>query len=145
MSDVSYPPYLEGMTVPMETLAARLVSAEDTILRVPEAVIASPALSHMAWGCVFERAPEGIVPLVERFDGGAIVQILFLGNEWGASEHLVGLASQDRIVAAVSTSDQGEADALYAGLAERVGLLSERCEGRGISIPAVYQYCARCT
>ena len=137
------------MSTPWDDLTARLTTAADSILRSPEAAPAPPVMCALAGDLVADRAHPALAdtlhPLIERFDGGALLQVLFLTNSEGAQVHLVALAGPTGILAAVATPDQGEADSLYAGLASALGLLSATCESYHAPIPAVYQYCADCT
>ena len=123
----------------MQVLAERLSSLQDSILIQPEGIPAPQEFVVLA-----EAALQGsneFHPLVEPFDNGALVEILFIGNE---DTHLVALAGAEGIVAAITTTDQGEADALYAGLAQELGILGEACEVCGVAIPSVYQVCIDC-
>lgn len=133
------------MSTPWDDLTASLTTAANSILRSPEAAPAPPVVRALAGDLVAERAHPALAdtlhPLIERFDGGALLQVLFLT---GTEVHLVALAGPTGILADITTPDQGEADSLYAGLATALGPLSATCENCHALIPAVYQYCADC-
>lgn len=128
-----------GKATPLDDMADRLRAGKDSILQVREV---EPADAQDV--ALVQSALDGNAdghPLVEKFDGGAIVIVNFVD---GDDRHVIALANNDGVVAAVRSSDQGEADALYAGMAEQVNVLGESCEGCGKAIPSVYQYCADC-
>lgn len=122
-------------------LADRLWSLRDSVLRVPQA--------HRAWPFQCAAALRASVDsefehecgaLVERFDGGALVLL-----RWPAPEELVvAVVSGLGVVAAVSSADWSEAESLYAGLAEQLGVLGGQC-ACGAAIASVYEVCTECT
>lgn len=122
-------------------LADRLLSAQDSILLTPEAEPANEELRQLAVSAALGECDPGLRPLVEPFDGGALVEILFLD---GLDTHLVAITGPNGATAAVVTGDQGEADSLYAGLAEQLGILNGKCENCSAAIASVYEYCADC-
>ena len=122
-------------------LAGRLLSAHDSILLAPEAEPATEELQKLAIAAAHGECDPDLRPLVEPFDGGALVEILFIR---GLDAHLVAIVGPNKSTAAVVTGDQGEADSLYAGLAEGIGILNGRCENCGADIASVYEYCIKC-
>lgn len=122
-------------------LPGRLLRAEDGILRDSDVVPATESETAYVDALIAE-GPTSTRGLVERFEGGSIACANFIGD---GDRHVVAIATPDDTVTAVGTGDQGEADALYAGMAERLGVLGETCEGCGTRIASVYQYCADCT
>lgn len=123
-----------------QDLAQGLAQAEGSVLKVPSAVAASPEHQALATAVLEGRRPD-LTPLVEPFDGGALVEVVFLE---GTDTCLVAIAGPSGLLAAVTTDDQGEADSLYAHMAMQIGVLGERCEGCASPIPSVYQYCPDC-
>lgn len=124
----------------IQDLAQGLLNAEGSVCTVSGVVAASPEHQALAMAALEGRRPD-LTPLVEPFDGGALMEVLFLE---GTDTCLVAIAGPSGLLAAVTTDDQGEADSLYAHMATQIGVLGERCEGCGSAIPSVYQYCLNC-
>jgi len=108
---------------------------------LPESEIRTAGPEHLTLlRAALEGALEKHFPLVERFDGGAILQLLDVGPD---KECVVALTSGCEIVAVV-VLDSVDADGIYAHMAKELNLLGGECQGCGKSIPTVYEWCHPC-
>lgn len=129
------------MSRPIDQAAFRLTSGLDSILREPTVRLASQSDAVEALAVAHrQQTRDGY--MVEAFDGGALVY-LDRGTRQ-KQETVVGIIVGDRVRALVVSSDDGEAMALYAGIATVLGVLNGRCDSCGAPIPSVYEYCRAC-
>lgn len=127
-----------------DALIERLLTLQDTILLHSQARTAPSFLNALVMKAA--RSADGTLgtpgdALVEPFDGGALVLLPYIDN---TETFVVALVGPNGVDASIVSNDSGEADALYAGLADQLGLLNATCEGCSIPIPSIYQVCANC-
>ena len=127
-----------------DALIERLLTLQDTILQHSHAHAAPPDLNALVLKAASSADGTLGTPgdaLVEPFDGGALVLLPYINN---TETFVVALVGPNGVDASIVSDDSGEADALYAGLAEQLGILNETCEGCRTPIPSIYQVCAAC-
>jgi|FLOH01.1.fsa_nt_gi hypothetical protein len=128
-----------------DALIERLTTLKDSILLHSHAHAAPPDLNALVLDAASSTDGTLGTPgdaIVEPFDGGALVLLPYVNN---TNTFVVALVGPDGVDASVVSDDSGEVDALYAGLAEQLGLLNETCEGCSTPIPIVYQVCTNCS